>query len=313
MSERLVAMGVDGAKGGWIAACAWGEHRRVRRTELILLESIDQIAAIRQDAVVAIDVPIGLPTGEEPRPCDREARRLLGGTRATSVFPAPARWMLKYAGDYTGLRAHVAQRMSGGERVKSISAQGHALIPKVLEVDEFLAADPAAGGWLLECHPEVCFRALGRGEPVAEQKKTGLGREARRQLVAEVFPDAPAELDRAARDLPRSLVAIDDLHDAYACLHTALAVADGTSVLIGDARRDEAGRPMQMVCAPTREGPPRAPAPTSSSAVLEAATRHRVLCRHHVHQFARNVSPLTSRTLLAFVQDALGFELAKEP
>ncbi|MDO9356487.1 MAG: GNAT family N-acetyltransferase [Solirubrobacteraceae bacterium] len=253
MSEQLIAMGVDGAKGGWVAARLWRDpDTGAESTDVHLYGSIDEIAAASDGSTIAIDIPIGLPTGGEARPCDEAARQLLAPRRHSSVFPAPARWMLKYAGDYTGLSTHVLQRVADGEKVKSISMQGHALIPKIREVDRFLAAEPDAAGWLVECHPELSFRALNHGEPMAESKKTEEGREARRQLLTEVFSDAADVLDLATEAYPRSTVAIDDLHDAYACLHTALACAEGLHEFVGAVGVDDAGRPMRMACAPAR-------------------------------------------------------------
>jgi predicted RNase H-like nuclease/RimJ/RimL family protein N-acetyltransferase len=256
VTDQLIAMGVDGAKGGWIAARLWRDFETgAESTDVHLYPSIDGVIEASDGSTIAIDIPIGLPTGGEPRPCDEAARKLLAPLRHTSVFPAPARWMLKYAGDYTGLSTHVLQRVAEGENVKSISKQGHALIPKILEVDRLLAAEPEAAGWLVECHPEVSFRALNHGEPMAESKKTEEGRAARRQLLAEVFADATDVLDLAAEAYPRSSVAIDDLHDAYACLHTAIACADGLHEYVGPVDVDSAGRPMRIACAPTRTLP----------------------------------------------------------
>lgn len=44
-------------------------------------------------AVLGVDIPIGL-ADEGARHCDKEARRVLGQPRASSVFPAPIRPVL---------------------------------------------------------------------------------------------------------------------------------------------------------------------------------------------------------------------------
>ncbi|MBJ7473426.1 MAG: DUF429 domain-containing protein [Solirubrobacteraceae bacterium] len=247
MNERLVAVGVDGCRAGWVAACLFREDATQRlRTELQLFASVAELAAFRHgDAIVAIDVPIGLTDGDEGRECDREARRRLG-RRGSSVFAAPSRWMLAYATDYGALRAQVAQQRAAGRQVKSLSAQAHGITPKIKEVDTWLSEHPDADAWLLECHPELSFMALNGGLPVAAPKKTAAGKLQRRRCLAAVFPDAPSCVDNAP--WPRSQVALDDLLDAYACLHTALAVSRGEHTTLG-GQLDATGRPMQMVTA----------------------------------------------------------------
>lgn len=242
-------MGADGAPGGWIAACLLRDDATgAERTELRLFADIAALAADHvPGVVVGIDVPIGLlETG--PRACDREARRILG-PRASSVFPAPNRWMLDHTDDYAGLRAHVSAQRVVGVELASLSAQGHGITKKIKEVDDWLAANPSADVWLLECHPEVSFLALNGGRHLVDAKKTPEGKAARRAVIARAFPDAPTQLDAAAGQWRRAAVGVDDLHDAYACLHSALAVLDGTAQSLGDGSTDARGRPMRMVTA----------------------------------------------------------------
>lgn len=271
MSERLVAIGVDGAPAGWVGACLLRDDATgAERTELRLYADVVAIAADHEPGVVvAIDVPIGLlDTG--PRACDREARRLLG-PRASSVFPAPNRWMLDHSDDYAGLRAHVSAQRVVGVELASLSAQGHGITKKIKEVDDWLAVNPSADVWLLECHPEVSFLALNGGRHLAAAKKTAEGKAARRAAIAAQFFDAPARLDAAAERWRRSLVAVDDLHDAYACLHSALAALDGSAQTLGDGATDARGRPMRMVTARI-PGAGEAPAPGRPAAASSAGT-----------------------------------------
>lgn len=264
MSERLVAIGVDGAPAGWVGASLLRDDATgAERTELRLYPDIAALAMDHEPGVVvAIDIPIGL-LSSGARACDREARRLLG-PRGSSVFPAPNRWMLDHTGDYAGLRAHVSAQRTVGVELASLSAQGHGITPKIKEVDDWLAEHPSADLWLLECHPEVSFMALNGGRPLAAAKKTPEGKALRRAAIAVAFPDAPARLDVAADYWPRAQVGIDDLHDAYACLHSALAVLDGTARVLGDGSTDVRGRPMRMVTAPH--------APQRADVALRAAT-----------------------------------------
>jgi predicted RNase H-like nuclease len=63
---------------------------------VVVLGDLDPVVgALASGGIVAagIDIPIGL-TASGPRSCDLEARRLLG-PRRSSVFPAPAREVLR--------------------------------------------------------------------------------------------------------------------------------------------------------------------------------------------------------------------------
>jgi predicted RNase H-like nuclease len=93
--SRLVAVGADGARGGWAVACLYESGTRVT-----LLRDVGEIARLRagSGAPVAIDIPIGLLDSVDFRPCDVAGRRLLG-RRASTVFAPPARYQLAAAGD----------------------------------------------------------------------------------------------------------------------------------------------------------------------------------------------------------------------
>ncbi|MGI8552688.1 MAG: DUF429 domain-containing protein, partial [Dehalococcoidia bacterium] len=75
--------GVDGCRGGWI--CTGTRSGQIAETGIYSVFA-DRIRAW-PSAIVAVDIPIGLPSLGS-RDCDRLARRLLGPRRA-SVFPAP--------------------------------------------------------------------------------------------------------------------------------------------------------------------------------------------------------------------------------
>jgi predicted RNase H-like nuclease len=95
-------VGVDGCAEGWI--CVIDDGTRI---EAIVAPTLPHLLErLAPDAIVAIDVPIGLPEFE-PRACDRHAPRLLGRPRGSSVFPAPVRASLAA----TAMR----HRKSGGE------------------------------------------------------------------------------------------------------------------------------------------------------------------------------------------------------
>jgi predicted RNase H-like nuclease len=239
----LVAIGVDGARGGWIAARAFADGR----TELGFFPSLERIAEWRgrADAPVAIDVPIGLMPLGGSRPCDFACRKQLPG-RGSCVFPPPARFLVdlfptahvtpKQLRDAIFERATTA----GPGAVPGLSAQSCGIFDKVWEADRFVRVGRRAE-WVFEAHPELCFQRM-RGAGLAS-KKTAQGVLQRLALVRSQFPDAEEQMREADHGV------MDDLLDAYAALWTARRIAefgmDGVEVL-GDGMRD-GPLPMRIV------------------------------------------------------------------
>jgi predicted RNase H-like nuclease len=282
-----MAVGVDGARGGWAVACLYEDG-----TRLMLLGDIGEIAELRagSGAPVAIDIPIGLLDSVDFRPCDVAARRLLG-RRASTVFAPPARYMLAAAGDYGAIRALVADERRWNPAAKGLSAQSAGIAPKVREVDDWVRAHPDSERWLYECHPELSFVAMNGGAPLGEGKRSPAGARERLRLVRAAFPDAEAQLAAARRPatsagratprLPAASAGRADWLDAYAALHTAAAIASGEHIELG-AARDSEGVPMRIVHAPCGRRDsnphglwPRGPKPraSTSSATPASAVR----------------------------------------
>ena len=248
----LLAVGLDGAPAGWVAACLYADAQSAEdadcwQTRLTLLDDITQVAALREQAggtaTVAIDVPIGLLDCVDFRNCDREARKLLGA-RKNAVFAPPARYMLAAADDYAAIRALVAARRVAVPEAKSLSAQAAGIAPKVAEVDAFVRAHPECETWLWECHPELSFLALNDGGAVAGDKRSAAGLTQRLQLVRREFADVEDQLLTAP--WPGKAVALSDALDAYASLSTAVQCARGHQEELGDGQRDNENIPMRM-------------------------------------------------------------------
>jgi predicted RNase H-like nuclease len=247
-----LAVGVDGARGGWVAAFATAGSGTTR---MELFADIAALTAAVGDAAVAIDVPIGLYDSVAFRRCDLAARRLLRA-RASTVFAPPARYMLRAAGDYAAIRRLVAEEREHNPQAKSLSAQAAGIAAKVREVDDWVRAHPDSERWLFECHPELSFLALNDGAPLREPKHTTAGRARRLQLVREAFPDAERRISAAPWSASQAATA--DLLDAYAALSTALACARGKQQELGDGERDSAGVLMRIVFASVQDcRPPR--------------------------------------------------------
>lgn len=119
-------------------------------------------------AFAAVDMPIGLPerVGIGGRAAEQAVRPGLG-PRQSSVFSVPSRKAV-YAEDY---QEACRRALETSDPPRKVSRQTFHLFPKIREVDGFLLAD---AGWrerLVECHPEVAFRVLNGGVPMALPKK----------------------------------------------------------------------------------------------------------------------------------------------
>jgi predicted RNase H-like nuclease len=186
-------------------------------------------------SIIAIDIPIGL-ADLGPRACDIEARQLLGPRQGSRVFPPPVRAALR--GSTYSECCELNRQMCG----KAISRQAHAIIPKIRKVDE--AITPALQARVREVHPEVSFRLL-KGRPLQHSKKTSAGRKERVEILDSEGLGFDPQFERLR--LGRSLLAIDDLLDAAACLLTAERIAEGRAQVLGDGAIDSRGLRMEIV------------------------------------------------------------------
>jgi predicted RNase H-like nuclease len=164
-----VLAGVDGCRGGWVAAL-----EEARGSPLLRFCSLAELRA----EVAVIDIPIGLPSAG-PRECDLAARRLLGRPRSSSVFPAPTRKLLS-------------------AEAPRCSRQLLNIFDKIREADSVFG--PARQGGWMEGHPEVSFALMAGGRGLVAPKRTPEGRAERLALLARCFPDLPGELDCDAVD-----------------------------------------------------------------------------------------------------------------
>jgi predicted RNase H-like nuclease len=244
--EKLLAIGCDGARGGWVSVTCFGESATESgswHTQISLRASIAEVVALHgdSDAMVGVDIPMGLLDSVDFRPCDREARSLLQNRRG-SVWQAPSRPLLA-AATYAEARAQVDELRKTQPEAKSLSSQAFALAPKIKEVDDFLQGHPAAQAWLYEVHPELCFRQMN-GHPLDDPKRSWPGQHTRMRLVERAFPDAREGI--ATSSLAAKDAQLEDILDAYAALYSALRVGGGANEQIG-GERDSLGIVMRMV------------------------------------------------------------------
>jgi len=234
--------GVDGCPGGWIAAF-------VRPTGNDFVVAVypnfaDVLVAPQAPAIVAIDIPIGLPerAGHGGRAAENAIRPLLG-QRQSSVFSVPSRNAI-YAPDY-GAACHAA--LATSEPPRKVSRQLFNIAPKIREVDTILRADPELATHVFEVHPELAFWRLNGERPLVEAKKIksrpyAPGLILRRNLLA--FAGLPSDLTQAP---PPKGAAADDLIDALACAAIARRIHAGQAQRFPDPPPlDRHGLPMAI-------------------------------------------------------------------
>jgi predicted RNase H-like nuclease len=230
-----LVLGVDGCPGGWcVVPVRIGDHPAVGEPYV----APDFPELLKTDAAtIAVDIPNGLLDRPGPRSCDSEARRMLG-RRSSCVFSPPSRAALLHLDDYR--RACDANREVTG---RMLSRQSFGIAPKIKEVDD--AMTPAHQERVREAHPELAFRALNRGLPVSENKKTADGTAIRWLLLQAAFSGLPSQ-PPARSSLP-SRCSTDDYIDALACAWTAVCITRRLAVFVPDSPETDAkGLRMEM-------------------------------------------------------------------
>ena len=177
--------GVDGCRIGWIAVLMRVDDPRIHR--IVTAPSLAAIAdAPERPAVIAVDMPIGLPERTEGsgRVPEQLIRPLLGA-RQSSVFAIPSRRAVE-AMDYAEACAIAA---ATSDPSRKVSRQGFAIFPKIREIDALLRARPDLLPRIYEVHPELAFWALNDGTALGQPKKVkgtpyGPGMDLRRELCA---------------------------------------------------------------------------------------------------------------------------------
>ena len=265
---RIIA-GVDGCRAGWVAVIGRlgtaASPATPRPSHVPTLERLEArvfprfdflLDALAEDAVLAVDMPIGLPERiEGPGRAAEKAARPLLGERQSSVFSIPARAAVEAGAGPFRSEIHrreayreacaIAARLSHPPR--RISIQGFSLFPKIVEIDRLLLADPRRALRVIEGHPELAFRMLNDGVPVRSPKKIrgsvdATGMEDRRRLLLAAglgrdFLYAPAPAGAAQ----------DDFLDACAMLCVAARHAGGIAVAHpAPPERDARGLPIAI-------------------------------------------------------------------
>jgi predicted RNase H-like nuclease len=194
-------------------------------------------------------MPVGLVDGA--RDADTHARKLLPG-RAASVFSTPPKAVIDGVRDGSIVDHAAASTAAIRAMGRGISMQAWRLVPKIVVIDDLVAA----GHPLLEVHPEVAF-AVVTGE-VLPRKRSWSGITTRRAVLERLGVVLP---DRFPGD---ELAAPDDVVDAAICAWVADAAASGRPLVrIPERTTQQAhGRPVAIVARPA---PPVVPGPRRSA------------------------------------------------
>jgi predicted RNase H-like nuclease len=220
--NRPWLVGLDGCRAGWIAAFVRpdGDDVRVRIVERFR----DVLAALESPAVVAIDIPIGLPDhiGPEGRGPERAIRPLLGA-RQSSVFSVPARTAI-YAADFG---AACAAAFAASNPPRKVSKQLFLIAPKIKEVDAVLRADRGTVGRVYEVHPEMAFWRLNGGHALGESKKRDGTRYAPGLALRRGLLIKAGITTSVVESVPPKGAGVDDMLDALACATVARRIHAG--------------------------------------------------------------------------------------
>jgi predicted RNase H-like nuclease len=221
MSDPVWVAGVDGCPAGWavVFRALDGDAPPVF---VVVPDFAAVLASEHRPAVIAVDMPIGLPdrVGPNGRGPEREVRRLLG-ERQSSVFSVPSRAAV-IEDDY---RRSCAVALATSHPPRKVSKQCFHLFPKIREIDRLMT--PSLEGRVFEAHPELGFWRLNGERPMALPKKVKSrpsqpGLDERATLLVRHGYDRTF-LDQS---LPRG-VGRDDLLDAAVLALTATRIAKG--------------------------------------------------------------------------------------
>lgn len=217
-------VGVDGTRGGWIAVHLAGD----RYAEARFFPGFQGVLQeFPRAAVIAVDIPIGLPARGRRR-ADEAARSILGPLR-NSVFFVPPRPAL---GALTFEEAVETARSLDS----SVSLQVYALRNRIFEVDR-----AASDRRIVEVHPEVSFWALNQGTPLPFRKRFWNGLMIRVELLRKAGLTLPSTIDGFDDVQP------DDVVDAAAAAWSALRIARNQARSLPESREvDQNGRPIAI-------------------------------------------------------------------
>jgi len=224
--------GIDGCRGGWFAAVGgngcWntGLYKSIR----------DFWSLFNSLELVLIDIPIGI---QGVRDCEKLARKLLPPGRKSTIFNPPVKEALDIK-DYRHA-SEINYAYSG----RKLSRQSFNLIPKIREVNDFLAADKQARKIFYESHPEICFSRMLKNQ-ILYNKKTAQGRRQRLDVLKPYWPEIYDLYQDSANRFKRKMVAYDDIIDTLVLAVTAGKGYQKLKFIPPETQYDHQGLRMQI-------------------------------------------------------------------
>jgi predicted RNase H-like nuclease len=230
--------GIDGCKAGWFVVRIDDSDRSWSHGVFAdIATAYEWLGASK----ILIDMQIGLvgdgAEGSEGRRCEREGRRLLGASRRSSIFVSPSRVALR-VGDYPE-----ASELNFRATGRRLSKQTWWIMPKILEVEEFVLANPSVVQRLLEVNMELLFWALNESRPMACYKKTEEGFRERMGVLESWYPRGGELLTDAMGSYLRRDVARDDIVDALAAAVSLVASGGQVREIPAERQIDSLGLP----------------------------------------------------------------------
>lgn len=234
MRKDVLTIGVDGCRGGWIAAVFERGEFRIER-----YDNMEKLTAAYPvfDAFL-IDMVIGFPSNVDDVRPDSFARKIIA-QRASTIFAVPSRQAVYE----TEKEAQIAANLAALN--KSLAVQIRAIIPKMRELDEFLNVHEEYKNVIRESHPEVCFCRLN-GSVVMSRKCEPDGFQERCTILQKYIPELESEnIQRTAKRLRCN---VDDIVDEVCLMVTANLSMQGKTESIPEmVQKDACGLDMQMV------------------------------------------------------------------
>lgn len=223
---KLLA-GVEPLPSGWLVVSAKMQGVTMVPEPAQVLPTFADVLDYRPFfEIIAVHIPIGLLDRPQPggRTCDREARRMLGPVRGTTVVSAPARAAI------------------GKRKPKGLSAVAVAQLPRIREVNREVSSYHQKT--VFEVHPELGFFQLNGQRPMQWRKDSDLGVKERFALLTDKLHGIERVIDNRPRRAP-----LPRLLDACADLWTARRIAARSVTRIPlTPEWDSQGLKMEFVC-----------------------------------------------------------------
>lgn len=228
--------GVDGCKRGWLVAISAGWPCE-ELPELVFCRDFSLVLETTVScSVVVVDMPIGLPSGDECRKCDIAARDEIGRKDSKRIFMTPPRQSLQASTAEEFQQIH--RRLKG----KGAGIPVWGIAQKLKEVDAEM--NPKIQEHTMEFHPELAWKQLAGN--VLASKHTAKGILQRLEFIKKFIPEVAGFGDVPAATRGK----IDDVLDALVGLATAHSIATGPDynrrLPLDEPGRDERGLRMEI-------------------------------------------------------------------